>query len=119
VGTADRTPPTFDGLTTATTCIPGPIGPGIDRSSPYSLRWSPASDDQTAQSQVVYDVYQASASGGEHYSTPTYTTAPGATSFTTPPLSSSKTWYFVVRARDHAGNRDSNRVERAGQNLCV
>jgi hypothetical protein len=29
------------------------------------------------------------------------------------------TFYFVVRARDQLGNRDSNTVEREGQNLCV
>lgn len=117
VGVADRTPPVFDGLTSATTCIPGPVGP--PRSSPYSLRWSAASDDLTPPSKIVYDVYQASKPGGEDFSAPTYTTAPGATSFTTPPLSSSQTWHFVVRARDQAGNRDSNRVERVGQNLCL
>jgi hypothetical protein len=44
---------------------------------------------------------------------------PGATSFVTPPLPADKAAYFVVRARDKAGNRDSNTVEREGQNLCV
>jgi hypothetical protein len=117
VGAADRTPPEFGGLAAATTCIPGPVGP--PRSSPYSLRWSAASDDLTPASQIVYDIFQASKPGGESFSAPTYTTAPGTTSFTTPPLPSSETWYFVVRARDRTGNRDSNRVERVGQNLCV
>ena len=117
VGVADRTPPDFAGLSAATTCIPGPIGP--PRSSRYNLRWSAASDNLTAQDQIVYDIYQASKPGGETFSAPTYTTAPGAMSFTTPPLSSSDTWYFVVLARDAAGNRDSNRVEREGQNLCL
>ena len=50
---------------------------------------------------------------------PTYTTPAGATSFTTPPLATDKYFYFVVRARDQAGNSDSNTVEREGQNLCV
>jgi hypothetical protein len=117
VGAADRTPPDFAGLTAATTCLPGPIGP--PRGSPYYLRWSPASDNLTPQNQIIYDIYQASKLGGQTLSAPTYTTDPGATSFTTPPLSSSETWYFVVRARDGAGNRDSNRVERDGQNLCL
>jgi hypothetical protein len=27
--------------------------------------------------------------------------------------------FFVVRARDRAGNRDSNKVELQGVNLCV
>jgi hypothetical protein len=113
----DTTPPTFAGLKSATTCIPGPIGEG--RTSSYHLTWDAASDNVTPSSKIVYNVYQATTAGGEDFSTPTYTTAPGATSFDTPQLSSAKTFYFVVRARDQAGNEDSNKVEREGQNLCV
>jgi hypothetical protein len=114
---ADRTPPTFAGLELATTCIPGPVGG--DRTGVYHLRWAPAHDDVTPASELVYDVYQATRPGGEIFSTPTYTTPAGAVSFTTPPLVADKTYYFVVRARDAAGNRDANRVERAGVNLCL
>jgi len=64
-------------------------------------------------------VFQATSPGGERFSTPTYTTRRGATSFATPPLSSTLTYYFIVRARDAAGNRDRNRRERPGMNLCV
>ena len=113
----DHTPPTFAGLKSATTCIPGPIGAG--RTSRYHLRWNPATDNVTPSSKIVYDVYQAPRSGGEDFSTPTYTTPAGATSFNTPPLPADKYFYFVVRARDQAGNRDSNTVERRGVNLCV
>ena len=113
----DRTPPRFAGLESAVTCIPGPIGGG--RTSAYTLRWDPASDNRTPTRRIVYDVYQATTAGGEDFSTPTYTTDPGATSFTTPLLPTDKVFYFVVRARDRAGNRDSNAVERDGQNLCL
>jgi len=113
----DSTPPRFAGLKSATTCIPGPIGGGGTAS--YTLSWDPARDNRTPSNKIVYDVYQAEASGGENFSTPTYTTPAGATSFTTPPLPTDKPFYFVVRARDEAGNRDSNTVEREGQNLCV
>jgi hypothetical protein len=113
----DHTPPTFAGLKSATTCIPGPIGPG--RTSRYHLRWNPATDNLTPSSKIVYDVYRAPRSGGEDFSKPSYTTPPGATSFDTPPLPADKHFYFVVRARDRAGNRDSNKVERRGVNLCV
>ena len=112
----DNIPPTFAGLKSATTCIPGPIGGG--RTTSYNLSWDPATDNVTPSKQIVYDVYQADAPGGEDFSTPTYTTPPGATSFKTPPLSTDKTFYFVVRARDQAGNSDSNTVEREGLNLC-
>jgi hypothetical protein len=113
----DQTPPTFAGLKAATTCIPGPIGPG--RTGSYRLTWDPASDNVTPVGEIVYDIYQATASAGEDFSAPTYTTMPGAASFDTTPLASTKTYYFVVRARDQAGNRDPNKVERKGENLCV
>jgi hypothetical protein len=113
----DTTPPTFAGLKTATTCVPGPIGGG--RTTSYHLSWDTASDNRTPLSQIVYDVYQATAAGGEDFSVPTYTTRPGASAFDTPQLSTAQTFYFVVRARDKAGNSDSNKVERLGVNLCV
>ena len=50
---------------------------------------------------------------------PTYTTGPGAVSFSTPLLPDDRAYYFVVRARDRAGNRDRNLVERRGTNLCL
>ena len=112
----DRQPPAFAGLATATTCVPGPVG-GAQAS--YTLRWEPATDNVTRPKKIVYDVYQAAAPGGEDFTAPTYTTAPGATSFVTPALPADQALYFVVRARDAAGNLDSNKVERQGQNLCV
>lgn len=113
----DAAPPTFGGLKSATTCVPGPIGGG--KTTSYHLSWDPATDDRTPSRQIVYDVYQSEAPGGEDFSAPTYTTVAGASSFDTPQLSTESTFYFVVRARDKAGNRDSNTVERQGQNLCV
>ena len=117
VAKRDTIPPKFAGLKSATTCVPGPVGGG--RTTSYHLNWDPATDNRTLSSQIVYDVYQATAPGGEKYSAPTYTTGPGVTSFDTPPLPTDQVFYFVVRARDRAGNRDSNTVERQGQNLCV
>jgi hypothetical protein len=113
----DRKPPVFPGLESATTCIPGPIGPGSTAS--YHLTWEPAMDKVSPSSAIVYEIYQASTSGGEDFSTPSYTTPPGATSFDTPPLPADQTFYFVVRALDEAGNTDFNTVEREGLNVCV
>jgi hypothetical protein len=109
--------PVFAGLVAAVACLPGPVGG--DRLVPYHLRWQAAHDDRTPSSQIVYDVYRARSPGGESFARPTYVTKPGATTFTTPPLPSSTTYYFVVRARDAAGNRDRNRRERQGVNLCL
>ena len=113
----DKTPPLFGGLQSATTCVPGPVGEG--RTGSYHLTWEAATDNLTPQKQIVYNVYQATTAGGEDFSKPTYTTAPGVRSFDTPQLPSGKYFYFVVRARDQTGNEDSNTVERQGQNLCV
>jgi CARDB len=118
VTVGDRSPPRFAGLERATTCIPGPAG-GPRRESRYSLQWEPAADDRTPASRLVYDIYQATAPGAEDLSLPTYTSPPGATSFATPLLPDDAAYYFVVRARDAAGNRDANSVERLGTNLCV
>lgn len=107
----------FAGLESATTCIGGPIGEG--RTSSYHLSWQPAGRGKKMRAQIVYEVYQASTPGGEHFSKPTYTTAPGVTSFDTPQLPTVQAFYFVVRARTRAGNEDANKVERAGQNLCL
>jgi len=97
----------FAGLTSATTCVPGPIGG--DRMTSYHLRWKAA----TGAPGVVYRIYQATAAGKESFVKPTYVTR--AVGFTTPPLPSSRAFWFVVRA----GTSDRNRVEREGVNLCV
>ena len=112
----DSTPPTFAGLESAVTCIPGPSG---GTTASYHLRWDPAADDVSRAKKIEYDIYRAGKTGGEDFSAPTYTTRAGATSFTTPPLPADAPVYFVVRARDQAGNRDSNTVERQGENICV
>jgi hypothetical protein len=118
VDVSDVPPPKFAGLSRATTCIPGPVG-GPVRNSPYTLTWDPASDDVTPQSEIVYEIYEAHAAGMEDFAHASYVSDPGATIFVTPPLPDDIPHYFVVRARDSAGNRDRNHVERRGENLCL
>jgi hypothetical protein len=96
--------------------VPGPVG---GQAASYHLRWDRATDDVTPSAKIVYDIYQATKPGGEDFSAATYTVRHGATAFDTPRLSAETRYYFVVRARDRAGNRDSNQVEREGVNLCV
>ena len=85
----------------------------------YHLSWNAATDNRTPSTQIVYAIYQAGKAGGEDFSSPTYTTPRGATSFDTPPLPTDEHFSFVVRARDRSGNSDANSLEREGVNLCV
>jgi len=105
----DVTPPTFAGLVSATAVSPIQI----------NLQWNPASDDQTPAAGIVYLVYMATTSGGENLSTPTYTTFAGDTSFSVLGLSPGTTYYFIVRAKDAAGNMDSNTVEKSATTLSL
>jgi hypothetical protein len=113
---ADTTPPSFAGLQRAFACTPGAQRPG--QTTPFTLSWQAASDDVTPSSQILYDIYMATRPGGEGFSTPTWTTPPGATSYRTPGLPSHGTFYFVVRARDSAGNQDHNTIEQHGVDPC-
>lgn len=100
---SDGVPPTFAGLTS----ISNQTATTVD------LNWAAATDDQTAQGDIVYDVYQASAPGGEVFTQqPTATSNAGATSITISGLTSATQYYWVVRARDRAGNHDANTVEK-------
>ncbi len=109
--------PSFAGLVSALACTPGPQRPG--ETTPFTLRWQPASDPAAPSSELVYDIYEATRAGGESFASPTWTTAPGATAFRTPGLASHGTFYFVVRARDPAGNEDANTVEVRGVDPCL
>jgi hypothetical protein len=107
---ADTRPPVFAGLQKAFACSP------VARPWPYELSWNAATDDVTPSSQIVYDIYLSHTSGGEDFAHPTWTTPPGVTKFETPPLDEPS--YFVVRARDQAGNEDQNTGERQGEDPC-
>ncbi len=101
----DPTPPTFAGCN-------GVIVASDARTATFS--WSPATDPVTSPDKIVYDVFQGLASGAEDYSQPIATSDPGATSVFVPDLTPDATLYWVVRARDQAGNRDSNTAEQSG-----
>lgn len=102
---SDVTPPTFDGLANA-------IFDGEKRT--VTLQWGLASDDQTDRAAIVYDVYESKVSGAFDFTTPRASSAPGAPTITLTDLASRSTLYWVVRARDAAGNHDANLVEMSG-----
>jgi len=111
------TGPIFAGLQSAFACTPGPQRPG--ETTPFTLTWQAASDDQTPSAQIVYDVFMSTTAAGEDFAHPSWTTPPGVTTYKTPGLASHGTFYFVVRARDQAGREDQNKVERRGVDPCV
>ncbi len=116
-GPAPAGGPTFAGLISATTC--NSLAPQVlPRPTSYTLIWKAATDPITPSSALVYEVFLATTPGAEDYAQPTWTTAPGVTSFTTPDLPHSGPVYFVVRARDAAGNKDGNTIERQGVAQC-
>lgn len=114
---SDTTPPHFAGIRRAFACTPGPQRPG--ETTPYHLSWSAATDNVTPSSKISYDVYMSRTPGSEDFFDPSWITDPGVTQFETPGLPSHGTFYFVVRARDGAGNEDPNRVQRKGVDPCV
>jgi hypothetical protein len=107
--------PTFAGLVSATTCIVPMPHPLPDRHS-FNLTWNRATDPDTPSSAIVYDIYYSPSSGGEDFADPTWTSAPGATSYTAQVDAGPA--YFVVRARDRAGREDHNTVQRPGLSIC-
>jgi hypothetical protein len=94
----DGVPPTFAGVT----------GVRNVTASSAELYWNtPATDDQTPSSQIVYVVYQAATSGGEIFGdagAPVAFSMPGASSITISNLTPATTYYWVVLAMDRAGN---------------
>jgi len=101
---ADTAAPQFTGLVSIT----------VPSYTSMSLSWSPASDNVTPASAIVYLVYVSTYPGGQDFSTPVLITPPGATGVVVGGLSPGTFYYFVVRARDEAGNIDNNTVELAG-----
>lgn len=99
--TTDTTKPTFAGATAAVAKSPGSA----------AVSWSPASDDVSQAAAISYLVYASNKSGGENFQSPNAVTVAGATSATLGDLGGDTLYYFVVRAKDQAGNVDTNTIE--------
>jgi hypothetical protein len=105
VTTPEGVAPTFDGLKRAS-------GDG----NTVRLFWLPASDNVTHPENIVYDVYSSLVQHREDFTKPPRaTSAPGAASIAIPEVNAATRYFYVVRARDVAGNRDINNVEKGAQ----
>ena len=99
--TPDGIPPKFGGLSFAE---------GLSTNE-IRLTWSAATDNESLSQDIVYLIYLSTTSKGQNFSSPNFTTSAGATSYTISGLTPSTTYYFVVHARDKAGNVEQNSVE--------
>ncbi|MBI2061692.1 MAG: hypothetical protein HYT87_18280 [Nitrospirae bacterium] len=99
---ADATPPSFAGAATAV-----PIS-----TNRIDLAWTAATDNVSSGGAIVYDICQSTASGSCAAGfTATATTTAGTISMSMTGLTQATRYYFVVRAKDEAGNSDSNATE--------
>jgi parallel beta-helix repeat protein len=94
----DDTPPTFAGLDAAVAISDNHI----------LISWSVATDGSSPDREVLYLIYMSMVSGSFDYSSPSYTSTPGETSYLITDLDPGTTYYFVARAMDRAGNVDLN-----------
>jgi hypothetical protein len=97
--TVDRNAPTFSGITGAT----DPASGGV-----VDLTWDAATE--TISPPVTYNIYYATTSGGQNFSTPDATSS-NATGDSVTALTNDQIYYFVVKAVDDAGNESASPTE--------
>jgi hypothetical protein len=97
--TVDRTAPTFGGVTSATDAVSG---------GTVNLTWNTATEATSPP--VTYNIYYATTSGGQIFSTPDATSL-NATGDSVTGLTNDQIYYFVVKAEDSAGNESSSPTE--------
>ena len=94
----DDTPPTFAGLDDAVAISDNHV----------LISWPVATDGSEPDLEAIYLIYMSTVPGSFDYSSPSYTSTPGETSFLITDLDPGTTYYFVARAMDRAGNIDLN-----------
>jgi alpha-tubulin suppressor-like RCC1 family protein len=103
----DSAAPAFAGVRTAT-----PAGV-----SAIHLGWLAASDAVSPAADLVYEVCGTSVSGGCSAFQANNTSPAGASAFDVTGLLPDTRYFFVVRVRDRAGNRDLNTVQVTARTL--
>src|SRR5262249_27178294 len=92
--TKDVTAPVYGGVQAVT---------GVDAHN-LKIDWDPATDNGSPASAIKYEIFATKVQGGETFSTPSATTAPGATTYTLGGLDEATPYFIVVRAVDANGN---------------
>lgn len=88
--------------------------PGIGTPDAVLVTWRPASYPLLPNALLHYEIFTATTSGAQSFSTPAQIAPPGATSAIVEGLDSAAPTYFVVRAVANAGTAvDTNTVERS------
>jgi hypothetical protein len=101
VTTPEGVPPTFSGVKRASA-----------DGATVRIFWLPGSDNITHPENIVYDVYSSLVQHKEDFTKPPqHTSAPGASSIVITEMNLATKYWYVVRARDVAGNEDSNNIE--------
>lgn len=95
--------PQFGGLTKAL----------AESETAVTLRWSAASDDETPDAEIVYQIFVSTGDLADFSVDPDHETDPGATSYIVTGLAPKTVHTFMVRAQDGDGNTDSNSVVRS------
>jgi hypothetical protein len=98
--------PTFGGVVTASAASKTSI----------ELAWAEASDDYSLPANITYEIYVSTTPGAEDFGS-TARTIKGGTKYTVTSLAANTTYYFVVRARDEAGNVETNTIEKTAKTL--
>jgi hypothetical protein len=96
----DVVAPVFGGCTSAT----------LTSAVAAAVAWQPATDDTSPQANLTYDVFLSKTAGQYDFTQP-FVSVLAQTEVLIPALSASTRYYFVCRAKDQAGNEDTNTVE--------
>ncbi len=114
IATSDDTvPPQFAGLLFVD-FIPDSTAATTGKSR---LTWAPATDDKSGASEIAYDVYDSVTPGGEDFAGIPKVSVTGTNTAEVPGVDYTISHFYVVLARDKAGNKNSNKVERKAQRV--
>ena len=95
--TKELMPPVFSGLSSAVDTQGG---------GTVNLTWNPATD---SSSPITYNIYYSTVSQGQNFAVPNISTT--NTSYSVSGLVDNQEYFFTVRAKDSAGNEETNTVE--------